>query len=247
MPSGGRLTLETANVELGEEFCRTHDGATPGSYVMLQISDTGVGMDAATQERIFEPFFTTKAVGAGTGLGLATVYGIVKQSNGSIFATSEPGRGSSFALYLPQAVRPEVPEEALIPPHVSARGSETIMVVEDEEAVQDLIERILGAAGYKTLILASGPEALAALEHEKNPIDMLLTDVLLPGALQGHDLARTVLALCPDLPVLFMSGYSRDALIHAGRLDEGVNLLEKPFTPKSLADTVREVLDRPRG
>jgi two-component system cell cycle sensor histidine kinase/response regulator CckA len=247
MPSGGRLTLETGTVELGEGFCRTHDGATPGSNVMLRISDTGVGMDAATQERIFEPFFTTKAVGAGTGLGLATVYGIVKQSNGSIFVTSEPGRGSSFTLYLPQAAQLEVPKEMPIPSQGPAGGPETVMVVEDEAALRGLIERILGAAGYKTLIFSSPPEALEALKQGEQVVDMLLTDVMLPGPLQGHDLARAILALRPDLPVLYISGYSRDALVHAGRLDEGVNLLEKPFTPKALTDTVREVLDQIQG
>ena len=243
MPSGGRLTIETGTVDLDEEFCRTHAGALPGSYAMLRVSDTGVGMDAATKERIFEPFFTTKAVGAGTGLGLATVYGVVKQSGGSIFVTSEPGRGSSFALYLPRAAQPEVPEETPISPPASARGHETVMVVEDEEALRRLIERVLGAAGYQTLIFTSAPEALATLEQEEPVVDMLLTDVMLPGPIQGHDLARSVLALRPHLPVLYISGYARDALVHAGRLDEGVNLLEKPFTPKSLTDMVREVLD----
>ena len=247
MPSGGRLTTETGTVELDAEFCRTHAGASPGSYVMLRVSDTGVGMDAATQERIFEPFFTTKAVGAGTGLGLATVYGIVKQSNGNIFVTSEPGRGSSFTIYLPRAKRAQVPEETLIPPPVSVHGHETIMVVEDEESLRGLIDRILDAAGYQTLIFTSAQEALAALEQEKCPIDLLLTDVMLPGPFQGHDLARTILASRPHLPVLYMSGYARDALVHAGRLGEGVNLLEKPFSPGSLTDMLRMMLDRQRG
>jgi two-component system cell cycle sensor histidine kinase/response regulator CckA len=244
MPDGGRLTVETADAELDEEFSRTHAGAIPGSYALLRVSDTGVGMDAHVMEHLFEPFFTTKAVGAGTGLGLATVYGVVKQSGGSISVTSEPGRGTSIDIYLPRAAQPDLPREILMPPPVSARGSETIMVVEDEKALRSLIERILGAAGYKTLLFASAPEALAALEHQKSPIDLLLTDVMLSGPSQGHDLARTVLALRPHLPVLYISGYSRDALVHAGRLDDGVNLLEKPFTPRSLTDTVREVLDR---
>ena len=244
MPSGGRLTLETANADLDAEFARTHAGAAPGSYVLLRVSDTGVGMDPATQERVFEPFFTTKAVGAGTGLGLSTVYGIVKQSQGNIFIASEMGKGTSVDIYLPRAAQPDLPDEILIPPHISVRGNETIMVVEDEKALQGLIGRILGASGYKTLIFSSAQEALAALEHEKSPIDLLLTDVMLPGPIQGHDLARTVLALRPHLPVLHISGYSRDALVHAGRLDEGVSLLEKPFTAESLTDMVREVLDQ---
>ncbi len=247
MPSGGSLTVETANAELDAGFCRTHTDALPGSHVVLRVSDTGVGMDAATQERIFEPFFTTKAAGAGTGLGLATVYGIVKQSDGSIFVESEPGRGSSFSLYLPRAAQPEVLDEVPILSQKPAGGPETIMVVEDEEALRSLIGRVLRAAGYQTLIFTSAPEALAAIEHHTSPIDLLLTDVMLPGPIQGHDLARTVLAASPGLPVLYISGYSRDALVHAGRLDDGVNLLEKPFTPKSLTDSVREVLDMSRG
>jgi two-component system cell cycle sensor histidine kinase/response regulator CckA len=247
MPSGGRLTVETANAELDEEFSRTHAGTLPGSCVMLRISDTGVGMDAATQERIFEPFFSTKPPGAGTGLGLATVYGVVKQSNWSIFVTSKPGQGSSFAIYLPRAEKDDISEEMVIPPHASARGDETIMVVEDERALRGLIGRVLAGAGYKTLSFASAQEALAALEQGECLLDMLLTDVMLPGAIQGHELALTVLASRPHLPVLYISGYARDALVHAGRLDERVNLLEKPFTPESLTDMVRNVLDMPRG
>ena len=189
---------------------------TPGSYVALRITDTGVGMDAATRERIFEPFFTTKAVGAGTGLGVATVYGVVKQSGGNIVVTSEPGRGSSFAIYLHRAKQPEVAEETLIPPRASARGHETVLVVEDEPALRGLVERALGGAGYTTIIFASAQDALTALRDENTPVDMLLTDVMLPGPIQGHDLARTILASRPYLPVLFVSGYSRDALVHAG-------------------------------
>ena len=249
MVSGGRLTLETANVELGEQYCRTHPETRPGSYVMLSVSDTGVGMDEATCERVFEPFFTTKAPGQGTGLGLATVYGIVRQSNGSISVYSEPGKGTSFKIYLPLATRPGIPAEIVIPPRESARGSETVMVVEDEAALRGLIERILGGAGYTTHAFGSAVEALGALERGEYPIDLLLTDVVLSGALQGDDLARAVRAARPDLPVLFMSGYPRNAIVHAGRLDEGVNFLEKPFTPEALARTVRQVLDpsRPSG
>ena len=246
MPSGGRLTLETADVELDEKFCRAHLGTSPGSYVMLSVSDTGVGMDEATLAHIFEPFFTTKAAGAGTGLGLATVYGIVKQSNGSIFVTSQSGKGTSFKIYLPRAVDIPEPEEMIIPPHVALRGSETVMVVEDEEALRSLIERILSTAGYATLGFGSAGEALEALERGECAVDLLLTDVVLPGALQGYDLARAVLAARPDLPVLYVSGYTYDALVHAGQLDPGVNLLEKPFAPEALAATVRTVLDKAR-
>jgi two-component system cell cycle sensor histidine kinase/response regulator CckA len=247
MPAGGRLTVETASAELDEEFSGTHAGTPPGSYVMLRISDTGVGMDAVTQERIFEPFYTTKAVGAGTGLGLSTAYGIVKQSNGSIFVTSEPGRGSSFVIYLPQAKQPEASDERPVSSQAAGGGRETIMVVEDEEALRGLIELFLAGAGYKTLTFASAQEALVALQEAETGVDLLLTDVMLSGAMQGHDLARAVLAVRPELPVLYISGYARDVLVHAGRLDEGVNLLEKPFTSSSLKDMVRQVLDMPRG
>ena len=247
MVSGGRLTLETANVELGEEYCRTHPEVVPGSYIMLSASDTGVGMDEATCARVFEPFFTTKAPGQGTGLGLATVYGIVRQSHGSISVYSEPSKGTSFKVYLPLAAQSGIPAEIVIPPCESARGSETVMVVEDEAALRSLVERILGGAGYTTLAFGTAIEALGALERGEYPIDLLLTDVMLSGALQGDDLARAVRAARPDLSILFMSGYPRNAVVHAGRLDEGVNFLEKPFTPEALVTTVRTVLDRPRG
>ena len=245
MPSGGQLTIETADAELGQKFCRTHVGASPGNQTMLRVSDTGVGMNEATKERVFEPFFTTKAIGAGTGLGLAMVYGIVKQSGGSIFVDSEPGKGTTFKIYLPRSVQSRTSEEIIVPPRDPALGSEIILVVEDEVALRSLAERILGGAGYTVLTCGSAAEALEALGRGECSIDLLLTDVMLPGALQGHDLARVVLAARPDLPILFMSGYSRDALAHAGRLDAGVNLLEKPFTPEALTGMVRQVLDQP--
>ena len=214
---------------------------------MLSVSDTGIGMDEATRGHIFEPFFTTKAAGAGTGLGLATVYGIVNQSNGSIFVTSALGKGTTFKIYLPRAAEPLHPEELTISPRVAPHESETVMVVEDEEALRSLIERILSMAGYATLGFGSAGEALEALEREECTVDLLLTDVVLPGALQGYDLARAVLAARPDLPVLYVSGFTYDALVHAGQLDAGVNLLEKPFAPEALAATVRTLLDKARG
>jgi two-component system cell cycle sensor histidine kinase/response regulator CckA len=246
MVSGGRLTLETANVELGEEYCHTHPEVTPGSYVMLSVSDTGVGMEEVTCARVFEPFFTTKAMGQGTGLGLATVHGIVLQSHGSISVYSEPGEGTSFKVYLPLAAQASFPAEIVIPPYESARGSETVMVVEDEAALRGLIERVLGGAGYTTFAFGSAVEALEALERGDCSVDLLLTDVMLSGALQGDDLARAVLATRPDLPVLFMSGYPRNSIVHAGRLDEGVNFVEKPFSQQVLATMVRTVLDQPQ-
>jgi PAS domain S-box-containing protein len=246
MPSGGRLTLATGNVQLDKKYCKAHPEVAPGPHVMLRVSDTGLGMDPEMITHIFEPFFTTKAFGEGTGLGLAVIHGIVTQSHGSISVKSEPGKGTSVTIYLPRSAQSHIPEEIVFPAQVSARGHETVVVVEDEVALRSLIERILGEAGYTTLSFGSAAEAVAAFGQGQCSADMLLTDVMLPGDLQGHDLVRAVLASRPDLPVLYISGYARDALVHAGRLDEGVNLLEKPFTPGALARMVRSVLDRPQ-
>jgi two-component system cell cycle sensor histidine kinase/response regulator CckA len=244
MPAGGRLTLETANVELDEEYCRTHPEVTPGSYVMLAVSDTGIGMDETTLGHAFEPFFTTKAPGEGTGLGLATVYGIVKQSRGNIFVYSEPGKGTTFKIYLPRVATREAAEVVVLREHASNVGNEVVMVVEDESSLRTLIERVLSAAGYTVICFGSADEAMVALQQGREGIDLLLTDVVLPGVMQGNDLARVAQNSRPGLPVLYMSGYTRDAIVHAGRLDEGINFLEKPFTPEALARMVREVLDQ---
>ena len=247
MPAGGRLTLETANVELDEGYCRTHPGVTPGQYVMLAVSDTGIGMDEATLAHVFEPFFTTKAPGEGTGLGLATAYGIVTQSRGNISVYSQPGQGTTFKIYLPRVTTHEAAETLVMPEHIPSSGNEKIMVVEDESALRSLIERVLAGVGYEVVCFESADLALIALEQGQIEVDLLLTDVVLPGVLQGKDLVDMVQASRPELPVLYMSGYTRDAIVHAGRLDEGVNFLEKPFTPEALARMVREVLDRPRA
>ena len=243
MPSGGRLTLETANVELDDEYCRAHPEVTPGGYVMLAVSDTGTGMDEATLRHAFEPFFTTKAPGEGTGLGLATVYGIVKQSRGNIFVYSEPGKGTTFKIYLPRVAACETAGLVVLPDHIPGLGNERVMVVEDESSLRSLIERVLTAAGYRVISFGSADEAMVDLEQGQECIDLLLTDVVLPGVMQGNDLARRVQSSRPDLPVLYMSGYTRNAIVHAGRLDEGVNFLEKPFSPENLVLTVRRVLD----
>ena len=246
MISGGRLTLETANVELDEEYCRTHPEATPGSYVMLAVSDTGMGMDDLTREHIFEPFFTTKELGVGTGLGLATVYGIVKQSHGTISVESELGQGASFKIYLPRFmghVQEEAPETAGTG---SARGEETVLLVEDEVPLRDLVVRVLGGLGYRVLAAGTAADALEAVREAGRLPDLLLTDVVLPGGVQGHELARDLSCSQPDLPVLYVSGYPRNAIVHSGQLDAGVNFLEKPFTPESLAHAVRSVLDQAR-
>jgi two-component system cell cycle sensor histidine kinase/response regulator CckA len=244
MPSGGRLTLETANVELDQEYCRTHSDATPGPYVMLEVSDTGTGMDEPTLERVFEPFFTTKARDKGTGLGLSMVYGTVRQSNGSISVHSEPGKGTSFKIFLPR-LKTKVQEAAPATADLaSSSGSATILVVEDEPSLQKLVARVLEDLGYRVFVAGTGAEALQLARQQGPALDLLLTDVVLPGDMQGNVLARDLLAMLPDLAVLYMSGYTRDAIVHAGRLDVGVDFLEKPFTPEALGNAVREVLGR---
>jgi two-component system, cell cycle sensor histidine kinase and response regulator CckA len=247
MPAGGRLTLETGNVELDEEYCRSHADMKPGSYVMMSASDTGVGMDPVTTSRIFEPFYTTKAPGQGTGLGLSTVYGIVRQSGGGINVYSEPDKGTSFKVYVPRVDTPVSPAETSTSATSSFQGEETVFVVEDEESLRHLVARILGGLGYHVLLAASADEAFEVLSESACPVDLLLTDVVLPGSMQGNDLAHSLLASRPDLPVLYMSGYTRNAIVHSGHLDTGVNYLEKPFTPAALAAMVRQVLDAEGG
>jgi two-component system cell cycle sensor histidine kinase/response regulator CckA len=241
MPDGGRLTLETANVELDDDCCRVHGGAEPGAYVMLAVSDTGVGMNEETKSHVFEPFFTTKEPGKGTGLGLATLYGTVKQSGGSVFVYSEPGQGTTFKVYLPRINEPAKARTAAVMP-ASLLGCETILAVEDDVALRALIKRVLERLGYTILTAGNGDEALSSL-HGAGPVDLLLTDVALPGSLQGDELVQAARALRPDLPALYMSGYTLNAVMRSGRLDQGVNYLEKPFTPADLARRVREVLD----
>ncbi len=242
MPLGGRLTVATANVELGEEDCRASTYPNPGSYVTLSVSDTGLGMDDETLSHIFEPFFTTKAIGEGTGLGLSTVYGIVRQSGGGIDAESEPGRGSTFKIYLPRTKEAESADKASILVPSVWEGQETILVVEDEESLRNLVTRILRGLGYTVLSAAAAGEALELLANHDGSVDLLVTDVVLPGGVQGNDLVRLLTSSRPDLLVLYMSGYPRDSIVHGGRLDEGVNYLQKPFTPKDFGDKIREVL-----
>jgi two-component system cell cycle sensor histidine kinase/response regulator CckA len=243
MTSGGRLTIATANTVLDEEYCRIHPWAVPGSYVMLSVSDTGVGMDEATLARMFEPFFTTKEKGKGTGLGLSTVYGIVKQSGGSISVESQPGSGSTFTIYLPPTKASMQPESPPTPGAASNRGNETILVVEDEAALRSLISRALGSLGYTTHVVGTADEALSQLKDAGRPLDLMLTDMVLPGVLQGHDLAAQAKVLRPDMPVVYMSGYASDSILPGGRIDPGINYLEKPFGPADLGRRLREVLD----
>ena len=200
-------------------------------------------MDQETRERAFEPFFTTKGPGRGTGLGLSTVYGIVKQSGGVISVRSKPGEGTTIKVYLPRVDRPEEGRPTIPPVSGSVAGNETILLVEDEAAVRALTTRILERLGYRVEAAANGDDALVVLEDADRSIDLLLTDVILPGSMQGNGLARAARLLRPDLAVLHMSGYARDTIVHDGRLDEGVNYLPKPFTPDVLARRVRELLD----
>jgi CheY-like chemotaxis protein len=241
MPQGGKLTVETANVTLDESFAKTHTGATVGPHVMLAVSDTGVGMDAETLAHMFEPFFTTKEEGKGTGLGLATVYGIVKQSAGSIWADSEPGQGSAFKVYLPRNDEPVSEVWRAVKQSKSTEGSETVMVVEDEKALRSLVCKTLAAQGYEVLE-ADGPvEAASTIEHYAQPIHLLLTDVVMPQ-MSGKVLASHVVGLHPETRVLYMSGYTDDAVVRHGVLEANTFFLQKPFTLSALVQKVREVL-----
>jgi PAS domain S-box-containing protein len=245
MPQGGQLTLETANVELNEGDTRTRVSVLPGRYVMLAVSDSGMGMDAETQAHIFEPFFTTKEEGKGTGLGLATVYGIVKQSGGHIGLYSEPNHGTTFKIYLPRLEEAAQPVEAISPGAPLAGGSETILLVEDEEGVRDLARRILELKGYKVITASNPTEAAQVCERYEGPIHLLLTDVVMP-TMSGPQLAEHVAFLRPGLKVLYISGYTDNAIVPHGILEEGVQFLQKPFTQDSLTRKVREVLDAPQ-
>ena len=245
MPQGGKLTVACSIVDLDVEYARDHAGVTPGPYVMLSVNDTGVGMSKATQARAFEPFFTTKDQGKGTGLGLSTVFGIVKQSGGHIWLYSEPGMGTTFKIYLPQVKATVDPsrDTSLLP---VVGGHETILLVEDEDQVRNVAMTILKQLGYRVLEAATPEQALALCVDHKGRIDLLLTDVVMPR-LSGREVADRVSILRPDLAVLFMSGYTDDAMLQHGVLDEGMAFVQKPLTPAVLARKVREVLDRRTG
>jgi PAS domain S-box-containing protein len=241
MPDGGRLTIETSNVELDQGYAATHTSVEPGLYVMLTVTDTGCGMDSATQGRIFEPFFTTKGPGKGTGLGLATVYGVVKQSGGYIYVYSELNRGTTFKIYLPQVTAEIDKPLADGEKKRGARGSETILFVEDEHSVRELVRDYLVGAGYCMLEASDGVQALKVAAAHPGPIHMLITDVVMPH-LSGPELATKMSSERPDLRVLFISGYTDDTVFRHGVLEGGVAFLQKPFNLKALAQKIREVM-----
>jgi PAS domain S-box-containing protein len=242
MPKGGTLTIETANVELDAGYAGQHSEVRPGSYVLLALSDTGVGMDAETKSHIFEPFFTTKGHGVSTGLGLSTVYGIVKNSGGWIWVYSEPGQGATFKIYLPRADAVAKPTSLAQISRAAGGGTETVLVVEDQEEVRQFAAQVLRSRGYEVLEAPGGKEALVISEHHPGRIHLMLTDVVMPG-MTGVDLAETIGPLRPDMKVLYMSGYTNNTVAHRG-MDSGDSAyLPKPFSPEILSSRVRETLD----
>ena len=242
MPAGGKLTIETANVVLDGKYTQAHVGVTPGPYVMLAVSDDGIGMERETQARIFEPFFTTKEQSKGTGLGLSTVFGIVQQSGGSVWVYSEPGQGTTFKVYLPQA-EGAVQPQGLPLQSVVVGGTETVLLVEDEKQVRSVAEQILRRYGYDVLVAEGGAEAMRICDGHPSPIHLLLTDVVMPQ-MSGPEVARRVAESHPETKVLCMSGYTDDSIVRHGVLDARIAFLQKPFTPEMLAGRVRDVIDR---
>ncbi|HUB80779.1 MAG TPA: PAS domain S-box protein [Bryobacteraceae bacterium] len=240
MPMGGHLRIETSDVVLDENYARTHMGVKPGEFTMIAVSDDGHGMEAEVRRHIFEPFFTTKEKGKGTGLGLATVYGMVKQTGGDIWVYSEPGQGTTFKLYFPRVLEP-LSDSAGDPSSTRESGGETILVVEDEQAVRDLTVRILRQLGYTILTASSGVEALEISQTHSGHIDLLLTDVVMPN-MSGRQLADHLQVSRPRTKVLFLSGYTENTVVHHGVLDAGVDFLPKPFSRENLSKKLREVL-----
>jgi PAS domain S-box-containing protein len=246
MPTGGKLTIETQNVRLDDIYAMQHVGVTPGEYVMLAVSDTGVGMTAATRERIFEPFFTTKELGRGTGLGLATVFGIVQQSNGHIHVYSEPGHGTTFKVYFPRIDIPEETPAAAAQSVSLPRGSETVLLVEDEEIVRAVARRVLEQAGYTVLEADTGEAALQRLAGHTGSVDLVVSDVVMPQ-MSGRELVEELKAAWPNVRPLLMSGYTDDAIVRHGILSAETAFIQKPFTALDLARKVRETLDAPHA
>jgi CheY-like chemotaxis protein len=247
MPQGGQLTINTANVALDQTYAAEQGDVAPGKYVLLSISDTGMGMSAEVRARLFEPFFTTKEQGKGTGLGLATCYGIVKQSGGHIRVDSKPGHGTTFKIYLPQIQEPTAVHPKGDEPHDLPHGRETVLLVEDEPSLRRLACLILRDLGYTVLEAADGREALRIAEERNGQgVDLVFTDVVMPQ-MGGKELADQIQAAHPETKVLFSSGYTEDTVVHHGVLDDGVAFLHKPYTRDVLARKVREVLDIPKS
>ncbi len=244
MPEGGKLTIETGNVTLDEEYTRSHAEVAPGDYAMLAVSDTGHGMTPEVLRRIFEPFFTTKGVGSGTGLGLATCYGIVRQAGGHIWSYSEVGRGTTFKIYLPRVGQPaEAFPEDESRPDENLRGTETILVLEDDEDVRAVGGRILREAGYTVLMASTGEEAQRVFAEQAGSVDLLLTDIVLRKT-TGHKVADALRVDVPQLPVVYCSGYTDNSIVHQGVLDPGVDFVPKPFNAAELLRAIRTALDR---
>jgi CheY-like chemotaxis protein len=244
MPQGGKLTIETRNTHLDESYAAQNPGVASGQYVMICISDTGTGMDADTAEKAFEPFFTTKEVGKGTGLGLSMVYGFVKQSGGHLKIYSEVGEGTTVRIYLPRLmgdVTATAEQERISPP--PRAEEETILVCEDDEEVRAYSAEVLRELGYEVVEAVHAAQALALLRNTNLKVDLLFTDVVLPGGMSGADLAREAAAIRPGLKTLFTTGYARNAIVHHGRLDAGVQLITKPFSYAELATRIRDILD----
>jgi CheY-like chemotaxis protein len=245
MPEGGKLSVETANVVLDDSFARTHLGTEPGRYVLLAVTDTGIGMDKETRLRIFEPFFTTKQRGKGTGLGLSTVFGIVQRCGGGIWVYSEPGRGSTFKVYLPRTDAVSLPARAPSLP-ASRRGTETVLLVEDDEAVRVVAQRMLERHGYRVIIAEEPHEALRIGSEWGEQLDLLMTDVVMPR-MSGAALAARLCEHRPTMKVLYMSGYTDSTVVAHGVLAHNVSFLQKPFTSEQLARKLRAVLDTSVG
>ncbi|HEX2147980.1 MAG TPA: response regulator, partial [Pseudorhizobium sp.] len=244
MDGQGKLTIELGNAFLDDEYARGAVDVKPGQYVMLAVTDTGVGMSPQILEKVFEPFFTTKSDGKGTGLGLSMVYGFVKQSGGHIKIYSEPGSGTTVRIYLPRTMEAEDVVNDVLAGAITG-GTETVLVVEDDEAVREVTVSLLTEMGYKVLKAKDADSALAIVESGV-PIDLLFTDVVMPGRLKSRDLARKAKERLPMLGVLFTSGYTENSIVHGGRLDPGVNLLSKPYTREALARKIRQVLEQVR-
>jgi two-component system cell cycle sensor histidine kinase/response regulator CckA len=242
MPTGGKITIETANVDLDSGYADQHQPVVPGRFVMLAVSDTGTGMDQTTKAKVFEPFFTTKEAGKGTGLGLATVYGIVKQSGGYIWLYSEPSQGATFKIYLPRVNAPVDAPVGVPESGGTVAGTETVLVAEDDPLLLPLARELLTKLGYRVLGARNPAEALAAARGHEGEIDLLVTDVVMPGG-GGFQLAQQLLAQRPTMRVLYMSGYTDEAVVRHGLLERGTNYLQKPFTPAVLARRVRDALD----